>query len=107
MLKPGGLVRIVVPDGELYCDLYQKRKQDRTVTMPYGESEATGMISINRIFRIHGHLFIYDYETMKLLLEKAGFSNVTKRSFRTGSDERLLIDQEARAVESLYVEAIK
>jgi predicted SAM-dependent methyltransferase len=107
LLVPGGVARIVVPDGEIYCDLYQKKKQDPSTILPYGESEATGMISINRIMRLHDHLFIYDYETMKLLLEKAGFTKISKKSFQNGSDKRLLIDQEVRAVESLYVEAIK
>ena len=107
MLKPNGTLRIVVPDGELYCDLYQQRKSNSGVQFPYGESEETGMISINRIFRIHGHLFIYDYETFELHLRNAGFSKIKKQKFRNGSDSRLLVDLEDRAIESLYVEAVK
>jgi predicted SAM-dependent methyltransferase len=107
LLKPGGIVRIVVPDGELYCDLFQKRKTDKTIILPYGQNEETAMISINRIFRIHGHLFIYDFETLQLLLRKAGFEKISKQKFGQGRDQRLVIDQEERAIESLYVEAIK
>jgi predicted SAM-dependent methyltransferase len=107
LLRPGGIARIVVPDGEIYCDLYNRRKSDKSINMPYGEQEATGMISINRIFRGNDHLFIYDYETMRLLLEKAGFKNIEKQRFRKGADPRLLIDRKEREVESLYVEAIK
>ena len=107
LLKPGGTVRIVVPDGQIYCDLYQERKSDKSITLPYGSNEPTAMISINRIFRSHGHLFIYDFETFALLLEHAGFKEIRKRKFREGNDERLLIDKPERAVESLYVEAIK
>jgi predicted SAM-dependent methyltransferase len=107
LLKPGGTIRIVVPDAEVYFDLYQARKTNKSVQLPYGENEETPVISINRIFRSHDHLFIYDFETMALLLKKAGFRDMKKESYGTGRDSRLLIDQASRAVESLYVEASK
>lgn len=107
LLKPGGTIRIVVPDGQIYIELYQKKKTDNSVILPYGENEATPMISINRIFRDHGHLFIYDFETFAHILKEIGFTEITKKSFREGSDKRLLIDRPERAVESLYVEAKK
>lgn len=107
LLKPGGTVRIIVPDGEIYCDLYNRRKAGPAIILPYGEKEETGMISINRIFRSHGHLFIYDYETFELQLKKAGFTKIQKTGFGKGNDERLLIDRLERKVESLYVEAVK
>ena len=75
--------------------------------MPYGENEKTPMISINRIFRSHGHQFIYDYETLEFLLNEAGFNNVKREGFRTGNDNRLLIDSPERVIESVYLEAIK
>lgn len=107
MLKPEGTLRIIVPDGETYCSLYLKKLSDPGTMMPYGEQEETGMISVNRIFRSHGHQFIYDFTTFKLLLEKAGFTRISKQEFGKGRDARLLIDRPKRAVESLYVEAIK
>ena len=107
LLKPGGLVRIVMPDGEIYLDIYQKRKQGSAELMPYEEGYITPMARINGIFRNHGHMFIYDFETMKRLMEEVGFKSIRKCSFQTGSDQRLLIDQEVRALESLYVEAVK
>jgi len=107
MLKAGGTARIVVPDGEIYLDIYQRRKQGANELLPYEEGYISPMARINGIFRGHGHRFIYDYETMKKLLEQAGFTNIKKCTYRTGSDQRLLIDQDWRAIESLYVEAIK
>ena len=106
-MKPGGTVRVVVPDGQIYFDLYQAKKTDKSVRLPYDDEEETPDISINRIFRRHGHLFIYDFETMKLQLERAGFRDIKKESFRTGRDPRLLLDLAERKVESLYVEASK
>lgn len=107
LLKPNGTVRVVVPDGQIYIDLYQERKAGKPVVLPYGEEEMTPMISLNRIMRGHGHLFIYDFETMSLLLEKAGFKNIRKETFHNGRDPRLLVDRPERAIESLYVEASK
>ena len=65
------------------------------------------MMSVNRIFRGHGHLFIYDFDTLAKMLHKHGFQDVRKEQFLRGRDPRLLIDMEWRAVESLYVEASK
>ena len=109
MLKPGGTVRIVVPDGEIYLDIYQKRKQGEKIYMPYEQegNYPTPMSRINGIFRNHGHLFIYDFETFNYLLKKVGFKDIKKESFAQGRDPSLLIDMQWRSNESLYVEASK
>ena len=107
LLKPGGVVRIVMPDGEIYLDIYQRRKQGSTELMPFEEGYISPMARINGIFRNHGHRFIYDFETMKRLMEEVGFKTIKKCSYRNGTDQRLLIDQEWRSPESLYVEAVK
>lgn len=67
------MIRIVVPDGELYFDIYQKKKLGDDIKLPYEELYMTPMARINGIFRENGHLFIYDFLSMKMLLEKAGF----------------------------------
>ena len=107
MLKPGGTVRIIVPDGELYLDLYHRKKENEKVEMPYEHGYLSPMHRINGIFRNHGHQFIYDFQTLKILLERNGFRNVVKKSFREGANPDLLIDTESRQIESLYVEAAK
>jgi hypothetical protein len=65
------------------------------------------MMVVNSIFRGHGHLYAYDYETLKVLLESQGFIDVKQESFKHGRQEKLLVDSESRASESLYVEAVK
>ncbi len=107
MLKPEGTLRIVVPDGELYIDIYERRKIGEKIYMPYEKEEGypTPMARMNGIFRNHGHQFIYDFETFRFLLEKVGFRNIKKETFAQGRDPRLLIDVDWRADESLYVEA--
>lgn len=109
MLKPGGTLRIAVPDGELFIDLYNRHRNGEKVTIPKPDDrhEPTPMISINRIARSHGHLFMYDFETFKYMLEEAGFKDIKKETFRNGRNPKLLVDSELRRDESLYVEATK
>ena len=112
MLRPGGVVRIAVPNGDLYLDLYQKSRSDPDVEFPGGpppgteaETGITPMVIVNRAFRAFGHCFVYDYKTLALLLRRAGFVDVRQESFQHGRDENLLIDYAKRAGNSLYVEA--
>jgi SAM-dependent methyltransferase len=116
VLAPGGTVRLVVPDGELYLRTYVRHLAgDTTVRFPYEEAERaqpgwTPMVSVNRVFyqdreSLFGHSTIYDFQLMEHLLRTAGFEQVTRRRFGEGCDPRLLIDTPARQCESLYVEA--
>lgn len=109
LLEPGGTVRIAVPDGELFIDLYNRHRAGEKVDIPKPDDrpEPTPMMSINRIARSHGHLYMYDFETFKHYLEEAGFVDVKKETFRHGRNPKLLVDSELREDESLYVEATK
>lgn len=115
LLKPGGVIRIIVPDAELYLDIYRRQKTGLNEGFPYGQTahdmpesaEITPMMTVNSIFRGHGHLYAYDYYTFEVLLRKQGFINIKRENFRTGQDSMLLIDTASRACESLYVEASK
>ena len=112
MLKPGGNVRIIVPDAELYIELYTKFMMGEQVYFPYVtdaviEGGFSPIMSVNRVFRGHGHLFAYDYDCLSLMLTKSGFKDIEKSSFMKGRNEVLLIDSEIRKIESVYVEATK
>ncbi|HEX2615959.1 MAG TPA: hypothetical protein VHL57_00375, partial [Flavobacteriales bacterium] len=101
ILAPGGILRMSFADAEIYCDLYQKRKTDKSVAIPYGEDEATAMVSLNRAMRHPCHTFLFDFETLALYLKEAGFSAVHRRSFRQGQDPTLLVDRPEREAESM------
>jgi SAM-dependent methyltransferase len=124
MLRPGGTLRISVPDFEIYLEVYKRRKSGEKAIFPYGyldklgaygetPSDTTPMMVINVMSRGTGervdysHRFTYDYETLELILRRCGFVSIRKESFMHGRDSALLIDYEERADESLYVEASK
>ncbi len=112
MLKKHGIVRLVLPDAEIYLDLYQRQKTGEAVQFPYAEPNnpnlATPMMNVNRAFRHNGELlFAYDFETLAHLAREAGFSEVSQVAFGEGRDSVLLIDNAYRAIESLYAEATK
>jgi predicted SAM-dependent methyltransferase len=103
-----GRLRLIVPDGELFLKLYSESRNCKGVTFPCpDEKSATPMMHVNRCFRDFGHLYAYDFETIRYFLVRSGFPSVERRSYMDGGDPALLLDSEKRAPESLYVEAIK
>jgi predicted SAM-dependent methyltransferase len=116
LLDQGGVLRIVVPDIELYLDLYHRQNRgDGSALFPFQKSESfndmfSPILSVNRVFyqdrdSPFGHRCMYDFQLLKLLLGRLGFDSVRKVTFREGRDPTLLIDSESRQSESLYVEA--
>ena len=96
IMKIGGTFRVLVPDLEASARAYIKKdKNFFKFSKHYDESLGIGgsflkqiispggqTIAINRefdeIFGGYAHLFCFDFELMKILLEKWGFSNVKK-----------------------------
>jgi len=108
MLRPGGVARIVLPDGGIYCRLYVQAMSGEPVTWPYPEDGKSPIYYVNRIMTDYRHHlgFIYDFETFKELMLCAGFREVTREVYRQGRDPKLLVDQEYRAIESFYAEGM-
>jgi predicted SAM-dependent methyltransferase len=113
VLEPGGTIRIILPDGELYLKGYVALLQDKNATaLPYAMRDRidglySPIMSVNRIFRDEGHEFIYDFDCLVKLLERVGFQCIEKLSLGKSRNSKLLIDSRSRAIESLYIEAIK
>jgi predicted SAM-dependent methyltransferase len=117
ILMPGGRVRIVVPDAEMYLTRYADRVRNLTDTsLPFEQECAHDgivepVLAVNRIFyqdrdKLAGHWFIYDFNFLSRLLLHCGFSQTMRASFMEGGDNNLLIDSPSRAIESLYIEAV-
>jgi predicted SAM-dependent methyltransferase len=97
VLKLGGTIRISTPSLEQLTGLFRPRKsrsQDqfiRWVVDKYFPEIAVYKESfvINNSYSRWGHLFIYDYETLKGLLEKVGFIAIRRSSPGESEDENL------------------
>ncbi len=90
VLAPGGRLGLVVPDAESVLRRYAAGDEDYFARVreqwgpPYAE---TAMDSVNYTFRQDGeHRYAYDEATLRLRLENAGFTNVTRREYDPDRD---------------------
>ena len=106
LLENKGTLRISVPDAGLYLHSYSSNdiaffKRERPECDLH-------MTAINDVFRQGGqHQWAYDFESMKLLMEKAGFANISQYTFGNSSIQDFSQDSPKRSGESLYVECVK
>ena len=71
VLRPGGILRIGVPDAGALLDSYSGAGAS-----DWALSRPTPMLAVQALFYEHGHLAMYDAETLKWLCEAAGFRDV-------------------------------
>lgn len=107
VLRPGGCIRIIVPDGEKVMQTYfddpsdlVKRRQSET---------GCAMEAVNSYFRQrYEHQCLYDWPLMEHQLRKAGFDPVMRTSYNQAQISReIMLDDQKYEWESLYVEASK
>ena len=118
VLKPGGVIRLIVPDAEKYLRAYCEGDWEQLRRIRPLDSEDKDahfsckynvpMELINVVFRQgHEHKYAYDYANLEFLLRRYGFSTVMRQAFGQSLMSDLCLDQPIRASESLYVDARK
>jgi SAM-dependent methyltransferase len=121
IMKPGGTMRIILPDVSLFVKNYAEGNQawfDKWEQIMFKESKdpvrskrrlATPLSALSFVTQEYGHISAWDVPTLKFYMEKAGFKDVQQVAFKQGRDENLLIDTDVpgRLYVSLYVEGIK
>jgi predicted SAM-dependent methyltransferase len=112
VLKKGGILRLGVPDSEVYFRKYIEGDRTFFTRLKHlgGATEPleTPVDVINQLFRMGGdHLFSWDYESLKAAAEKAGFKNVKRYNSGEASIESLRIDDPKHDPGTLYIEGIK
>jgi len=108
VLEPGGRLRLIVPDAELYLRAYCENRRDFLAQV--GEGQELKLAVVNRVFREKGfHKYAYDFEMLKTALEACGFGEVRRSGFHESRDPELNLDldQATRKLLSLYVEAVR
>jgi predicted SAM-dependent methyltransferase len=111
VLRPGGLLRLAVPDFEALAEVYFQDKKLDTILGPlYGRMEIAAADSV--IY----HKTAYDFESLRRLLEEAGFRDVRRYDWREtihrGVDDHSQayiphMDKDHGKLVSLNVECVK
>jgi predicted SAM-dependent methyltransferase len=104
LLRPGGILRISVADPEQYVRAWLER--DAAFLGEVSPGRPTPLIAILDVFYSYTNRWMYDFESIALLCNAAGFTRVEQRTF---GDSRIVPcpDGEHRRRGSLIVEAIK
>jgi predicted SAM-dependent methyltransferase len=108
ILKKGGVLRIVVPDGNRILSSYFNQPEK---IVEYKKAESGfPMEAVNTWFyQRYEHQCIYDAGYLMDSLSKAGFTDTKHSSFNSSStaNSNVVLDDPKYSWESLYVEAIK
>ena len=73
VIKPGGLLRIAVPDFERLVEVYTRTRSLKSILGPlYGRMEIQTVEGIKVLYHRH----VYDFDSLKELLLESGFANV-------------------------------
>ena len=102
VLKPGGIFRCSVPNLARFVAFYNGEKVG-----PEFDTFTSGCEAMWNLTQNHGHRSVWDATMLKAKMLEAGFARADERSFNEGPAPRLLVDQDFRAWESLYVEGTK
>ena len=113
VLKPGGIIRLAVPDAEALFEVYRRTRDLSLILGPlYGRSSIQETASDVYLY----HKTIYDFTSLKQALESCGFSDVRKYDWRKTIHKDYddfsqayfpHMDKENGLLISLNVEAIK
>jgi predicted SAM-dependent methyltransferase len=96
VLKNGGKLRLSTPDLELIVKLYEDRNPNVSLDTAmlrhrrnHNHDLSTAGQFVNDFFRLWGHSFLYDEQTLRQHLEQAGFSNIKRTKFGQSDDREL------------------
>jgi len=106
ILKPGGIIKVATPDltkslaSYFNDDIYQEEFKDHSKNYIYsGFYNAVNYVPVDDYFKAHEindmfynyeHKFIYDFESLKRVLENAGFTNVKDCALEASTHSDLL-----------------
>ena len=108
MLKPGGVLRLALPDLDKGIDAYH-RKDKEYFKVPDQDAESVGAKFVTQMIWYGYSRSLFTHEFIEEQLQKAGFSSVDHCSFKQTaspvSRRSWMLDN--REQESLFVEAVK
>lgn len=94
VLKKGGKIRLSTPDLKLLISTYEDRNPNVSLERAmerhknnHNKGLTTACHFLNDFFRLWGHSFIYDEDTLRLQLKSFGFSNIIRKKFGCSEDK--------------------
>ncbi len=115
VLRKGGVIRLSCPDMELYAKNYVARNQSffqhKLIRewCVFKQAQTPGEIFIAKAYDSGGsHKWFYDFESLRHILDTAGFQEVRRCARLEGHVPDLpLLEPAGRELETVYVEAVK
>jgi predicted SAM-dependent methyltransferase len=98
VLKPGGILRIAVPDLEYALALYARGEKDKMLINYFFVEDMESHYA--------RHKYMYDFDMLTAVLESVGFRDIVRRAYREGLTPDLEV-LDNRPEETLFVEARK
>ena len=102
VLRPGGILRVTVPDFGRYLNSYVHGTDFIEAVRP---GRFSRLIALSEVVYCYGHLSVWDAETLSKVLEAFGLA--TQQMSLGQSCLQPCPDSASRANETLYVEAVK
>jgi SAM-dependent methyltransferase len=107
VLRPGGVLRLGLPDLQRAIEAYQ-RGDAAYFYVPDADARSLGAKLVTQIVWYGSVRTPFTFDFAHELLRNAGYSRIARREFRqTGSEHAQIVDLDNRERESLFVEAVK
>jgi ubiquinone/menaquinone biosynthesis C-methylase UbiE len=107
VLKPGGVLRLVLPDADKAIQAYLKRDRSHFLVPDEDAASLGGKFAVHILWYSHSRV-IFTFDFVEELLIKAGFSRVAAcEPHATASGYAGITELDCRESESLFVEAFK
>lgn len=107
VLRPGGCIRLIMPDAEKVIRTYLEQPEELLRVRPV--ESGCAMEAVNSwCYQRYEHQCLYDANLLRFQLQQAGFDRIERCAFQQGdSSKPILLDDQKYEWESLYMEAIK
>jgi predicted SAM-dependent methyltransferase len=107
VLKPGGVLRLALPDLDKGIAAYHRRDADY-FKVPDEDARSVGAKFVTQMVWYGYSRSLFTYEFTEELLQKAGFAGIFRSAFKqTAGPFPEIVDLDNRERESLFVEAVK
>jgi predicted SAM-dependent methyltransferase len=118
IMKKGSKIRVIVPDMSVFIKKYYENDEQwfdqwkdvvlHDASRKHMHEYFTKLFALNFTSNFYYHQSSWDFDMGKHFLEKNGFSNVVKCSYKEGTEELLYDSSKAdRKMISLYIEGTK